>query len=126
LREGAPVVHAQHGIGRYRGLVDMDLGEGSMEFLHLEYARGATLYVPVSQLHVIARYSGADPEHAPLPRLGSGQREKVRRKAARQARDTAAELLALYAQRAAREGFRFKLPARDYQAFAEGFGFEET
>ncbi|MDN5844271.1 MAG: transcription-repair coupling factor, partial [Alcaligenaceae bacterium] len=126
LREGDPVVHAQHGIGRYRGLIDMDLGEGSMEFLHLEYARGATLYVPVSQLHVIARYSGADPEHAPLHPLGSGQWEKVRRKAARQARDTAAELLALYAQRAAREGFRFKLPARDYQAFAEGFGFEET
>lgn len=126
LREGDPVVHAQHGIGRYRGLIDMDLGEGPMEFLHLEYAKEATLYVPVSQLHLIARYSGADPEHAPLHPLGSGQWEKARKKAARQARDTAAELLALYAQRAAREGYHFQLPARDYQAFAEGFGFEET
>src|SRR5690606_6400174 len=102
------------------------LGEGQMEFLHLEYANGSTLYVPVAQLHVIARYSGADPEHAPLHRLGSGQWDKARSKAAKQVRDAAAELLALYAQRAAREGFRFKLPPNDYQAFAEGFGFEET
>src|SRR5690606_31140864 len=126
LREGDPVVHAQHGIGRYCGLIDMDLGEGKMEFLHLEYANGSTLYVPVAQLHVIARYSGADPEHAPLHQLGSGQWDRARRKAAKQVRDAAAELLALYAQRAAREGFRFKLPLNDYEAFAEGFGFEET
>ncbi len=126
LHVGDPVVHVQHGIGRYRGLVSMDLGEGPIELLHLEYARDATLYVPVSQLHLIARYSGADPDQAPLHPLGSGQWEKARRKAARQARDTAAELLALYARRAAREGLRFKFPARDYQAFAEGFGFEET
>src|SRR5690606_14697557 len=70
LREGDPVVHAQHGIGRYCGLIEMDLGEGQMEFLHLEYANGSTLYVPVAQLHVIARYSGADPDHAPLHQLG--------------------------------------------------------
>ncbi len=126
LHIGDPVVHVQHGIGRYRGLVSMDLGEGPIELLHLEYARDATLYVPVSQLHLIARYSGADPDQAPLHPLGSGQWEKARRKAARQARDTAAELLALYAKRAAREGLRFKFPTRDYQAFAEGFGFEET
>ena len=126
LREGDPVVHAQHGIGRYCGLIEMDLGEGQMEFLHLEYASGSTLYVPVAQLHVIARYSGSDPEQAPLHQLGSGQWDKARRKAAKQVRDAAAELLALYAQRAAREGFRFKLPPNDYQAFAEGFGFEET
>jgi len=126
LREGDPVVHAQHGIGRYQGLVDMDLGEGTMEFLHLEYASGSTLYVPVSQLHVIARYSGADPDTAPLHQLGSGQWDKARRKAARQVRDAAAELLALYALRAAREGYAFKLPLNDYEAFAEGFGFEET
>ncbi len=126
LREGDPVVHAQHGIGRYRGLIEMDLGEGQMELLHLEYANGSTLYVPVAQLHVIARYSGSDPDHAPLHQLGSGQWDKARRKAARQVRDAAAELLALYAQRAAREGYRFKLPVSDYQAFAEGFGFEET
>ncbi|CAM5195534.1 Transcription-repair-coupling factor OS=Castellaniella defragrans OX=75697 GN=mfd PE=3 SV=1 [Castellaniella defragrans] len=126
LHIGDPVVHVQHGIGRYRGLVSMDLGEGPIELLHLEYAHEATLYVPVSQLHLIARYSGADPDQAPLHPLGSGQWEKARRKAARQARDTAAELLALYARRAAREGLHFKFPARDYQAFAEGFGFEET
>lgn len=126
LREGDPVVHVQHGIGRYHGLVDMDLGEGKMEFLHLEYASGSTLYVPVSQLHLIARYSGADPDQAPLHQLGSGQWDKARRKAAKQVRDAAAELLALYAIRAAREGYAFKLPLNDYQAFAEGFGFEET
>ncbi|MEI2417210.1 transcription-repair coupling factor [Orrella sp. JC864] len=126
LRPGDPVVHAQHGIGRYHGLVGMDMGEGEMEFLHLEYANGSTLYVPVSQLHVIARYSGADPEAAPLHQLGSGQWDKARRKAARQVRDTAAELLDLYAKRAAREGYAFKLPLSDYEMFAEGFGFEET
>src|SRR5690606_28197184 len=79
LRENDPVVHAQHGIGRYRGLVGLDLGEGETEFLHLEYANNATLYVPVSQLHVISRYSGADPDAAPLHQLGSGQWEKARR-----------------------------------------------
>ena len=126
LRTGDPVVHAQHGIGRYQGLVNMDMGHGEMEFLHLEYANGSTLYVPVSQLHVIARYSGADPESAPLHQLGSGQWDKARRKAAQQVRDTAAELLALYAQRASREGYTFNLPLNDYAAFAEGFGFEET
>jgi len=126
LRAGDPVVHAQHGIGRYHGLVNMDMGEGEMEFLHLEYANGSTLYVPVSQLHVIARYSGANPDDAPLHQLGSGQWDKARRKAAQQVRDTAAELLALYAQRAAREGYAFKLPLTDYEAFTEGFGFEET
>jgi len=126
LRPGDPVVHAQYGIGRYQGLASLDMGEGEMEFLHLEYAGGSTLYVPVSQLHVIARYSGADPEAAPLHQLGSGQWDKARRKAARQVRDTAAELLDLYAKRAAREGYTFKLPLADYQAFAEGFGFDET
>lgn len=126
LREGDPVVHAQHGIGRYLGLAEMDLGEGVMEFLNLEYAGGTTLYVPVSQLHLISRYSGADSENAPLHQLGSGQWDKARRKAAKQVRDAAAELLALYAQRAAREGHQFKLPLQDYEAFAEGFGFEET
>lgn len=126
LREGDPVVHAQYGIGRYHGLVSMDMGEGEMEFLHLEYASHSKLYVPVSQLHVIARYSGADPEAAPLHLLGSGQWDKARRKAAQQVRDTAAELLDLYAKRAAREGYAFKLPLGDYDLFAEGFGFEET
>jgi transcription-repair coupling factor (superfamily II helicase) len=126
LKIGDPVVHAQHGIGRYHGLVTMDLGEGDTEFLHLEYANGSKLYVPVSQLHVISRYSGADPESAPLHALGSGQWEKARRKAAQQIRDTAAELLNLYARRAAREGHAFRLEPRDYVKFAESFGFEET
>jgi transcription-repair coupling factor (superfamily II helicase) len=126
LKVGDPVVHAQHGIGRYEGLLTLDLGDGPTEFLHLSYAGEATLYVPVSQLHVIGRYSGASPEDAPLHQLGSGQWEKARRKAAQQARDTAAELLNLYARRAAREGHRFKFQAHDYEAFAEGFGFEET
>ena len=126
LREGDPVVHMQYGIGRYHGLVTMDLGEGDIELLHLQYSGNSTLYVPVSQLHVISRYSGADPEHAPLHQLGSGQWDKARKKAAKQIRDAAAELLALYALRAAREGFSFKLPFSDYQTFVEGFGFEET
>lgn len=126
LRRGDPVVHTEHGIGRYCGLIEMDLGEGPVEFLHLEYAKDSTLYVPVAQLHLISRYSGSDPEHAPLHQLGSGQWDKARRKAAKQARDSAAELLAIYAQRAARNGYEFTLPMQDYQAFSEGFGFEET
>lgn len=126
LRPGDPVVHTEHGIGRYQGLVEMDLGEGPVELLYLEYANEATLYVPVSQLHVISRYSGTDAESAPLHQLGSGQWEKARQKAAKQARDTAAELLALYAQRALRQGQQYKVPLSDYEAFAAGFGFEPT
>jgi transcription-repair coupling factor (superfamily II helicase) len=126
LKIGDPVVHVNHGIGRYMGLVGMDLGEGETEFLHLEYAKDTKLYVPVSQLHVISRYSGASPDDAPLHALGSGQWEKAKRKAAQQIRDTAAELLNLYARRAARQGHAFQYSARDYETFAESFGFEET
>ncbi|BBO59852.1 transcription-repair coupling factor [Mycoavidus sp. B2-EB] len=126
LKIGEPVVHSQHGIGRYHGLASMDLGEGETEFLHLEYAANSTLYVPVSQLHVISRYSGAQPEQAPLHALGSGQWDKAKRKAAQQIRDTAAELLNLYARRAAREGHVFSLSPNDYERFAQSFGFEET
>ena len=126
LRIGDPVVHEQHGIGRYLGLVAMDLGEGPTEFLQLVYANDAKLYVPVSNLHVIARYSGASPDAAPLHELGSGQWEKAKRRAARQAHDTAAELLNLYAQRAARTGHAFTFTPHDYEAFADGFPFEET
>lgn len=126
LKVGDPVVHEQHGIARYQGLIHMDLGEGDMEFLELHYANDAKLYVPVSQLHVISRYSGADPDAAPLHTLGSQQWEKAKRKAALQARDTAAELLALYARRAARQGHAFEFTVHDYEAFADGFGFEET
>ncbi|GAB3409862.1 transcription-repair coupling factor [Massilia agilis] len=126
LKIGDPVVHINHGIGRYLGLVSMDLGEGETEFLHLEYAKDAKLYVPVSQLHVISRYSGASPEDAPLHALGSGQWDKAKRKAAEQVRDTAAELLNLYARRAARQGHAFQYSSVDYENFAQSFGFDET
>ncbi len=126
VRIGDPVVHEQHGIGRYLGLTTLDLGDGENEFLQLIYANDAKLYVPVSGLHQISRYSGASPEAAPLHELGSGQWEKAKRKAAKQAHDTAAELLNLYAQRAARKGHAFGFRPHDYEAFAEGFGFEET
>jgi len=126
LRIGDPVVHAQHGIGRYLGLVSLDLGEGETEFLHLEYARQDKLYVPVAQLHLISRYSGVAPDQAPLHRLGSGDWDRAKKKAAQQIRDTAAELLNLYARRAARKGHQFEIKQHDLDAFAEGFGFEET
>ncbi|MCC7098720.1 MAG: transcription-repair coupling factor [Rubrivivax sp.] len=130
LKIGDPVVHVNHGIGRYRGLVNIELTPGeagsASEFLHLEYAEKTNLYVPVSQLHLIGRYSGVSPDEAPLHKLGSGQWEKVRRRAAEQVRDTAAELLGLYAQRAARVGLAHRFSAHDYEAFASSFTFEET
>jgi transcription-repair coupling factor (superfamily II helicase) len=126
LKLGDPVVHAQHGIGRYRGLTGMDLGNGTEEFLTLEFAGEDKLYVPVSQLQLISRYLGSDPDSITLHRLGSGQWEKARRRAMEKARDTAAELLNLYAQRAARQGHAFPVSDHDLDAFAEGFGFEET
>ncbi len=126
LKVGDPVVHAQHGIGRYLGLSGMDLGNGEEEFLTLEFAGGDKLYVPVAHLHVISRYLGGDPDSAPLHKLGSGQWEKAKRKAMEKARDTAAELLNLYAMRAARQGHAFAANEHDLGAFAEGFGFEET
>ncbi len=126
VKPGDPVVHSQHGIGRYLGLVTLDLGEGAMEFLHLEYDGGDKLYVPVSQLHMISRYTGSTPESAPIHRLGSGQWERAKRKAARQVRDTAAELLDLYAKRLAREGYAFPLTMSEYESFAATFPFEET
>ncbi|MGB8600456.1 MAG: transcription-repair coupling factor [Burkholderiales bacterium] len=126
VKTGDAVVHSEHGIGRFMGLVNLDLGEGETEFLHLEYAGGDKLYVPVSQLSVISRYSGASPENAPLHKLGSGQWEKSKRRAAQQVRDTAAELLNLYAQRAARQGYAFPVKQQDYETFAATFEFEET
>ncbi|HEV2110151.1 MAG TPA: transcription-repair coupling factor [Gammaproteobacteria bacterium] len=126
LAAGAPVVHEQHGVGRYLGLEALDVGGFETEFLMLEYAEGAKLYVPVSSLHLISRYSGSAPESAPLHKLGSGDWERARRRAAEQVRDVAAELLDLYARRAARQGHSFKLDDLDYQGFAEGFPFDET
>ena len=133
LNVGDPVVHSQHGIGRYRGLVNMDMGQqnpdGSpalQEFLHLEYADKATLYVPVSQLQLISRYTGVSADEAPLHKLGSGQWEKAKRRAAEQVRDAAAELLNIYARRAARQGHAFRYSPQDYEQFVADFGFEET
>ena len=119
---GDPVVHEEHGIGRYRGLVLM----GEDEMLQLEYANEAQLYIPVSQLHLISRYSGQAHENVALHKLGSGAWNKAKRKAAEKARDTAAELLNLYAQRAAQSGHKFEINELDYQAFADGFVYEET
>ena len=123
---GDPVVHEEHGIGRYMGLVTMDLGGETNEMMLLEYAGEAQLYVPVSQLHLISRYSGQAHENVALHKLGSGAWNKAKRKAAEKVRDTAAELLNLYAQRAAQSGHKFEINELDYQAFADGFGYEET
>ncbi len=126
LNVGDPVVHSAHGIGRYKGLINMDLGQGPSEFLHLQYADDATLYVPVSQLHHISRYTGVSADEAPLHRLGSGQWDKAKRKAAEQVRDSAAELLNIYARRALRQGHAFRYSPNDYETFANDFGFDET
>ncbi len=126
LNVGDPVVHSAHGIGRYKGLINMDLGHGPSEFLHLQYADDATLYVPVSQLQQISRYTGVSADEAPLHRLGGAAWEKAKRKAAEQVRDSAAELLNIYARRAAREGHAFRYSPNDYETFANDFGFDET
>ncbi len=109
LTLGAPVVHEEHGIGRYQGLIALDVGDIPAEFIFIEYAEGDKLYVPVSALDLISRFTGIDPEHAPLHRLGSGQWQKAKRRAAKRVHDVAAELLELHAQRAARSGFNFEL-----------------
>jgi transcription-repair coupling factor (superfamily II helicase) len=126
LREGAPVVHLDHGVGRYLGLMTLDFDGQPNEFLTLQYADDAKLYVPVSSLHLIARYTGSDDALAPLHRLGSETWQKAKRKAAEQVRDVAAELLDIYARRAARKGFAFKDPQADYETFSAAFPFEET
>ncbi len=123
---GAPVVHEEHGVGRYQGLITLDVGEYPAEFIFIEYAEGDKLYAPVSALDLISRFTGMDPEHAPLHRLGSGRWEKAKRKAAKRAHDVAAELLELHAQRAARLGFNFELDENAYRAFVQTFPFEET
>jgi transcription-repair coupling factor (superfamily II helicase) len=126
LREGAPVVHIDHGVGRYLGLATLEVENQVAEFLMLAYAEDAKLYVPVANLHLIARYTGSDDELAPLHRLGSEAWQKAKRKAAEQVRDVAAELLDIYARRAAREGYAFADPKLDYETFSAGFPFEET
>ena len=126
LRVGTPVVHADHGVGRYLGLQSLNIDNQSNEFLALEYADGAKLYVPVGSLQLISRYSGADDDTAPLHRLGTEQWSKAKRKAAEKIRDVAAELLDIYARREAREGRAFELSDLDYNQFADAFPFEET
>ncbi len=122
----APVVHEDYGVGRYKGLQILRVGDQDTEFLTLEYAGGDKLYVPVSSLHLISRYTGAAPETAPLHKLGSGQWEKARRKAAERVRDVAAELLDIYARREARHGYAYHIDEAQYRAFAAAFPFEET
>ncbi|MEJ2523869.1 MAG: CarD family transcriptional regulator, partial [Gammaproteobacteria bacterium] len=126
LREGAPVVHEDHGVGRYLGLVTLTLGDRTGEFLALEYAGGDKLYVPVQSLDLITRYTGASPETAPLHRLGSDQWTRARRRAAARVRDVAAELLDVHARRAARQGRPARFDAREYAVFREQFPFDET
>lgn len=126
LTEGAPIVHEDHGVGRYRGLVAMDIGGMPGEFLDIEYAKGDRLYVPVAQLHLVSRYSGASPETAPLHSLGGEQWAKAKRKAQEKVRDVAAELLEIQARRHARAGLALEIDRPMYESFAAGFPFEET
>ena len=126
LNPGAPVVHEEYGVGRYQGLMPMEVGGQPGEFLVLEYQDGDRIYVPVHALHLVSRYTGADPEHAPLHKLGTDQWARARRRAADQIRDVAAELLDLYARRKAQQGLALTASELDYQAFASAFPFEET
>lgn len=126
LAIGAPVVHVDHGVGRYRGLVRLDLGGTDGEFLALEYAKGDKLYVPVAQLDLVSRYTGAPPEMAPLHSLGGDAWDRAKRKAAQRVRDVAAELLEIHARREARPGIALKIDRAMLEQFAAAFPFEET
>src|SRR4249919_934599 len=126
LSEGAPIVHEDHGVGRYRGLIMLDAGGMPAEYVEIEYAKGDRLYVPVAQLHLINRYSGASPETAPLHSLGGEQWTKAKRKAAEKVRDVAAELLEIQAKRQARAGLAIEVDRSMYEPFAATFPFEET
>jgi len=126
LSEGDPVVHEEHGVGRYMGMQKLTTGGIEQEFITLEYARKDKLYVPVASLHLISRYTGVSAEHAPLHTLGTEHWDKVRKKAAQKAHDVAAELLEIHARRAAEKGHAFPFNELEYMAFAETFPFEET
>ena len=126
LEDGSPVVHEDHGVGRYIGLQKITVGGIEQEFLTLQYADNDKLYVPVASLHLISRYTGASPEAAPLHKLGSTQWEKAKRKARERARDVAAELLDIYARREARSGYSYHIEKDHYQSFSSSFPFEET
>ncbi|MHC9085548.1 transcription-repair coupling factor [Luteimonas sp. RIT-PG2_3] len=126
LSEGAPIVHEDHGVGRYRGLVTLEAGGQPGEYLDIEYAKGDRLYVPVAQLHLVSRYSGASPETAPLHSLGGEAWSRAKRKAAEKVRDVAAELLEIQAKRQARAGLALQVDRSMYEPFAAAFPFEET
>ena len=126
LNIGAPVVHIDHGVGRYQGLAILDVGEIETEFLTISYAGDDKLYVPVAALHLISRYMGANEETAPLHKLGSEQWQKAKKRAAEKAHDVAAELLEIHARRAARKGYAFEDKSGHYSQFSEAFAFEET
>jgi len=126
LQIGSPIVHVDHGVGRYQGLLKLDVGGESAEFLSIEYAKGDKLYVPVAQLHLVSRYSGTAPELAPLHSLGGDAWERAKKKAAEKVRDVAAELLAIYAQREARQGTSMPVDREMTEQFAATFPFEET
>lgn len=126
LQPGQPVVHIDHGVGRYQGLTTLDAGKVTTEFVTIEYAGGSKLYVPVASLNVLSRYSGGEESHAPLHKLGNDAWEKAKKRAAEKVRDVAAELLDIYARREAKPGYPFSISDEDYQSFASGFPFEET
>lgn len=126
LHIGDAVVHIDHGVGRYLGLQTITTGDQNTEFLTLEYANQAKLYVPVDSLHLISRYSGADQDHAPINTLGTDAWAKTKRKAAEKIRDVAAELLDIYARREARKGYRYQIDSDEYEKFSASFPFEET
>ncbi len=126
LQIGAPVVHEDHGIGRFLGLEVLTVGGIENEFIKLEYADADKLYIPVANLNLISRYSGIDPAHAPLHKLGSGQWERAKKRATERIYDVAAELLEVHARREARAGHQFNLERDAYNAFRQDFPFEET
>ncbi len=126
LRPGQPVVHLEHGVGRYQGLTTLEAGGIKAEYLILTYAGEDKLYVPVSSLHLISRYAGGADESAPLHKLGGEAWSKARQKAAEKVRDVAAQLLDIYAQRAVKPGFAFKHDREQYREFCQSFPFETT
>ena len=126
LRIGAPVVHEAHGVGRYAGLEVLTVGGSNGEFLRIDYADGDKLYVPVGSLHLVSRYTGIDPEAAPLHKLGSRQWQRARRRAAEKVTDVAAELLEVQARRASRRGVAFEVESEFLHGFETAFPFEET
>lgn len=126
LSEGSPVVHMEHGVGRFLGLQTLDAGGVTTEYLTIQYAKEAKLYVPVSSLHLISRYSGGEAEHAPLHLLGNDTWSKAKQKAAEKVRDVAAHLLDIYAKRAAKPGFAYPIDWHEYEKFAHSFAYQET